>query len=43
MIVDREGKIFEDRRKGEERRTKKTKVTEEKRKSTRRVDDKKTK
>lgn len=43
MIVDKEGKIFEDRRKGEERRTKNTKVTEEKRKTNRRKDDQKTK
>lgn len=43
MIVDREGKIFENRRKCEERRVKNTKVAEERRKTSRRKDDKKTK
>ena len=43
MIVDREGKIFENRRKCEERRVKNTKVAEERRKISRRKDDKKTK
>lgn len=42
MIVDREGKIFEDRRKNKERRKTEKNVSEDRRKATRRkVDAKK--
>ena len=39
MIVDKEGKIFENRRKNEERRTKNEEVANEKRKKIRRQSD----
>lgn len=41
MIVDKEGKIFENRRKSEERRTKKIKVSEERRNKDRRQEEQK--
>ncbi len=41
MIIDKTGKIFEDRRKNEERRIKEQTVDEDKRKYQRRADSKK--